>query len=513
MWTQRDQLQAYQFLRRRIVSALQFGDANHPAAPARRVLVSTATGLGCALLVTAGFGVYGLLRPGSNTDWRQPGRVVIEKESGATYVLGADGALHPVLNYTSARLLAGAGARTVSVSARSLTGAPRGLPLGIAGAPTSLPARDALLTGAWTVCSARPAGLAGSAPATTTVTVGTAVAATALVPGRGVLVAAGGERAGGERYVVTDGRRLRLRGTAVAVALGYDGRAPVPVTDAWLNAIPAGPDLALIRVAGSGGRGPRVGDRSTAVGQVLVTRNVGNEARYYLVRADALAPISQTEAALVLGNRANRAAYRGGPPVAVEVAAADVAASGLVAATGPRSTGPQSPGSQSTGQSGDSLSGDSLSGDGPTGGRAAPDGPGGGFPRTVPELVEMPADQPALCGVHTDPATVRIATGAAGPAGAPAVPDQPTDGRTADRVQVPPGGGALVAQRQSPGADSGPVYLVTDQGVRHPLGDAETVAALGYGGVRPMPVAATLLALLPVGVGLDAESARQVVRP
>ncbi|MDG4829506.1 type VII secretion protein EccB [Solwaraspora sp. WMMD1047] len=486
MWTQRDQLQAYQFLRRRIVSALQFGDANHPAAPARRVLVGTAVGLGCALLVTAGFGIYGLFRPGNNDSWREAGRVVIEKESGASYVLGEDGRLHPVLNYASARLLAGAGARTVSVSARSLAGAPRGLPLGIPGAPTSLPARDALLTDAWSVCSSRPAGSAEATPPSTTVTVGAAVAGTDLVPGQAVLV-----QAGDVSYAITDGRRLRLRGAAVAVALGYDGAAPVPVTESWVNAIPPGPDLALIEVADSGGRGPRLGDRRTTVGQVLVVAStVRDEQRFYLVRPDGLAPITGTEAELILNNKANRAAYPDGPPAAIPVAAADVA--GVDVAGPPAATG--------------------AAGVGTTGATRA----GDGLPVAVPALVALPAGQPALCAVRREATTsVRVSAGPPVAGGGRPVPVArgTRDARTADFVQVPPGAGVLVAERQSATAETGTTYLVTDQGMRFPLGGPDDVAALGYDGEQPVPVAAALLALLPTGTLLDAASARQAVAP
>src|SRR5689334_17124638 len=141
MWTQRDQLQAYQFLRRRLVSALQVGDANHPSSPSRRVVLGAALGTACALLLTAGFAIAGALHPGADQNWRNPGQVVIERETGAAYVLGADGLLHPVLNYVSARLLAGTA--TATVSARALAGVPRGPLLGIPGAPGSLPPASA----------------------------------------------------------------------------------------------------------------------------------------------------------------------------------------------------------------------------------------------------------------------------------------------------------------------------------------------------------------------------------
>ncbi len=40
MWSRRDQLQAYQFLRRRLVSAVLVGDANHPESPSKRSMMT-----------------------------------------------------------------------------------------------------------------------------------------------------------------------------------------------------------------------------------------------------------------------------------------------------------------------------------------------------------------------------------------------------------------------------------------------------------------------------------------
>ncbi len=69
-----------------------------------------------------------------------PGAVIVEKESGARFVY-REQKLHPVLNYASALLIVGADrSKTVLVSRRTIDGVPRGLPLGIADAPDSLPA-------------------------------------------------------------------------------------------------------------------------------------------------------------------------------------------------------------------------------------------------------------------------------------------------------------------------------------------------------------------------------------
>ena len=71
MWTQRDQLQAYQFMRRRMVTALQAGDANLRQPPNRRVLLCFAIGAMCALLIVTVFAVLGIFRKGGGP---QPGR-------------------------------------------------------------------------------------------------------------------------------------------------------------------------------------------------------------------------------------------------------------------------------------------------------------------------------------------------------------------------------------------------------------------------------------------------------
>jgi type VII secretion protein EccB len=466
MWTQRDQLQAYQFLRRRLVSALQTGDANHPVSPARRLVVGIAVGAACALLIAAGFGIYGLLRPGASQDWRKGGQVIIERETGAVFVFGADGLLHPVVNYASARLLAGGDGRaSVSVSARSLAGAPRGVAIGIVGAPESLPAPERLVAGPWTVCAAPPQDGPAQAPAVTTAIVGAPVSATPVDPAQAVLVRAN------ETYAVVDGHRLRIGAdAATAAALGYDTTEPVPVTPAWLSAVPAGPDLALIAVPGTGSAGPRVGPLSTVVGQVLVVDSVGSDPRYYVVQSSGLVPVTETEAALILGNPANRAAYRSGPPRAIPVSTVDVA------------------------------------------GARAPDRPV--YPARVPRPAPGLGARTAVCATSDggERATVLVADGVRLPGGARPVPaNRRGDARAADEVFVPPAAGAVVREQQSPGADTGTVYLLTDTGVRYPIGGPDALRALGYGNVRPVPVASTWLALFPVGVALDSASAQRVV--
>lgn len=433
MWTQRDQLQAYQFLRRRLVSALQVGDANHAVSPSRRLVLGCALGTACALLLCAAFAVLGALRPGANQNWRRTGQVVIERETGALFVLGGDGLLHPVLNYASARLLAGAGSAPVTVPASALASVPRGQALGIAGAPTYLPAPSSLVSGPWATCT--------RAPGTTIALVGVAPAGTTV----GMVLVMDDA---GRRYAVVDGRRLRVADRAVLVALGVDGAPVAQVGQAWVDALPAGPDLSFVDVAGRGLAGPRVGAVATRVGQVLVAATVGAGDRYYVVRTDGLTPVSQTEAALILGNPANRVTQP------VRVAAADVVAAPV--------------------------------------GRThmASD-----YPAVLPRPVTVPAGR-ALCAV-ADGVTIAANLPRAVP-----VPVAKRPASVAGEVYLAPGTGALVTA-------GGGLYLITDVGVRYPLAGTDAAKALGYGGATPVALPAATLALFPLGPALDPRAAAQ----
>lgn len=472
MWTQRDQIQAYQFLRRRLVSALVTADANHPSSPSRRLVLGTVIGVAAAVLTAAVFGVIGLLDPSGAADWQQGGQVIVEQETGARYILGQDGLLHPVLNYASARLLAGGNANTtVTVSASQLSAASRGAMLGIPGAPDSLPAAARLADANFATCTRTPPDLPAATEPMSTVVVGASEqAGQVLAPGHGLLVSL----PSGGLFLVTAGHRFRLVDQASAAALGYEGDPTVPVSDNWLDTVPAGRDLGLISVSGSGAPGPTVDGKPTRVGEVL------GDGDFYLVHDDGLAPISQTEANLVLDNSANSAAYPDGRPgvVQVPVAAVDGA-----------------PRSASAGTNGTS-----------TGGAA-------GYPRTLPS-VSATESGVVLCafGDGQDSAEIVAERNLPLPQGGKVMAvGARTDDRVANEVYVPPGSGALIREQVGDGDAIGTTYLVTDAGMKYPVPTPDAVAALGYAGVAAHQVSGTLLALLPTGPTLDPAAARQSV--
>jgi hypothetical protein len=67
-----------------------------------------------------------------------------------------------------------------------------------------------------------------------------------------------------------------------------------------------------------------------------------------------------------------------------------------------------------------------------------------------------------------------------------------------------------VAAQAAPGAPT-TTYLVTDQGIKFRVVNGAARSSLGYGSVKPTPVSATLLDLLPTGPALSSAAANAVV--
>ncbi|PWR16773.1 type VII secretion protein EccB, partial [Micromonospora sicca] len=86
-------------------------------------------------------------------------------------------------------------------------------------------------------------------------------------------------------------------------------------------------------------------------------------------------------------------------------------------------------------------------------------------------------------------------------------------GVRADQVVVEPGRGAVVESAAAPGASGGAVSVVTDLGRRYVLADGAVLGMLGYSGVRPVRLPASLVSLVPAGSPLDPAAARAVAAP
>src|SRR5262249_36216742 len=138
MQNKRDQVHAHRFVMSRLSAAVLQAEPDAPSSPMRRFSVGTFAGTMIAVVVVAGYAVFGLIFHGGSKAFTQPNAIIVEKETGSRFLL-LDGTLHPVLNTASARLLTGSQGHVVAVSAKSLRGLPHGAPIGIPGAPDNLP--------------------------------------------------------------------------------------------------------------------------------------------------------------------------------------------------------------------------------------------------------------------------------------------------------------------------------------------------------------------------------------
>ncbi|MFI1829717.1 type VII secretion protein EccB [Streptomyces sp. NPDC020412] len=471
MQNKRDQVQAHMFLMGRLTSGMLRSDPDAPESPQGRTNRGIAIGIIVAVLVAVGAFVVGLVSPGKQNSWKTSGDLIVDKATGARY-LHLDGRLRPVRNYASAKLLGGAKLSTTTVSTGSLKGTPRGTPVGIEGAPDELPSAGDLSKAPWQVCVTEAPRQAAT-KAVTTLAIGLDGGGERLGRAQGLLVAG----PDGSDYLIWQGSRLRIdRDSTAGEALGYASVRPVPVSAAFLNALPAGPDLAAPAIEGAGKAGPELGGRPTTVGQLFTLAVPGADERHYVLRADGLAPVTATELALLLADPRTRAkAYDGATPIPA------------------------------------ALTSDALQGNlAPDAGRTARPGQ---VPETPPKAVSVPRDRTPCALVTPDGEGTRfgvalaptadlgpLAQHSAGVAAAACLP--------VDRVAVRPGRGSLVRLVGAGGGElGGTLYLVTETGVKYRLASLAAVQALGYQDVTPGEMPALMLAMLPSGPDLSTEAA------
>jgi type VII secretion protein EccB len=271
--------------------------------------------------------------------------------------------------------------------------------------------------------------------------------------------------------------------SATADALGYGAATSLPVSAAFLNALPAGADLAPPAVAGAGVSGPRLDGGATRVGQVFVVQTPGSARQYYLLQKVGLEPITTTQAALALsGPGVRQKAYAGGTPAAITISA-------------------------------DALNG-ALAPKGPSGGTRGTQQAGAALPATPPVLLPVDDDQNLcvrLAAVGTSGTQVSVVL--VGSADLSAAEVKPTAALAqaclaVDAIVVPPDGGSLVRVLGSGGGAVGDtMYLVTDTGVKYRIPSAAAAKALGYDPANARGVPSPLLNMVPAGPDLSHDNA------
>ncbi len=465
MQSRRDQIQAYSFIVGRLNSGVLRVDIDSPDQPVSRTSRGIMTGLVLGLVTAMIAAIYGFVVPGGNTSWRTAGAFVVVKDSGARF-LYVGGALHPVLNEASAKLVAGNGMVVTTVDSASLRGAKRGAAFGIVGAPDALPGASSLTKDAWSACSL-PSPRPGASPQVV-LRVGTPAQGIGLSEDEAVLTSS----AGGQRYLLWKGRRLTVgAGHGESQALGYGTTAPVSVSAAFLDSVPAGPDLVTPDIDGIGTPGPVLAGQATRVGQLFAD----SAGRHYLLTGQGLAPLTPTLFALFLGDpQIQDKAYGGG---AVQT----------------RAVGPIDFAQHTVSPTADPMA---------TRGRLLPLSP--------PNALGVPADRAVCVNLRSHDggigSTVSLATVSA--AAADALPSAAGTGITpschpADLVAVRPGSGALVAAAPAGGGTPLTAYLVGDDGVKFPIPSAGVVTQLGYSVHSAVTLPAPVLSLLATGPSLD----------
>ncbi|MFC8370614.1 MULTISPECIES: type VII secretion protein EccB [unclassified Streptomyces] len=478
MHSKRDQVQAHLFIMGRLASAMLRAEPDSPESPLGRTNRGAAIGVIIAVLVCAGAFVFGLIRPGGNDSWRSGENLIVDKDTGARY-LYLDGRLRPVRNYASARLVTGGEVGVTTVGTSSLAGTPHGTPIGIPDGPEALPGTGDLDRTPWLVCSGILPRTTGVVTTTTTLALGTD--APQDVPGgrrlgenEGLLVTGPDDAA----YLLWQGSRLRLDERAKAAeALGYGDVTPRPVSAAFLDAFPLGPDLAPADVPGRGEKGPELGGRSTRIGQLFKVDVPGSAARYHLLTREGLVPLTDTGATLLLGDPRTREKAYDGEAAAVVTLGADTLAGHL--APDARSSGTER------------------------------------LPAKPPKAVTVATGSVSCAEVDSADSGVRVGTSvlprnALPPAVQAPAPEVEPGCLKVDSIAVRAGKGALVRALSASGSALGDTtYLVTDEGVKYRLLSQEAVKALGYEGVEARTMPSPMLAMLPSGPDLTPEAAAE----
>ncbi|MFP8884360.1 type VII secretion protein EccB [Streptomyces mangrovi] len=499
MASRRDELNAYTFAKKRLVSAFLQPTPTGTEEGAPRPLRAVLPGLVIGVVILAGFGAWGMFKPKAPKGWDNPGeKVIIGSESTTRYVVletRGKKQLHPVLNLASAKLLLDPGKfGIVEVDEKVLDSGkiPHGATIGIPYAPDRLPGKDeATKAKRWAVC-VQP-GDDGVQKAVFVL----ADRDAKRVEGKNRL------RGGQVMYVRGPGKELHIvdaQGTAYPIEADdtllrtvVGNTRPQDVTGDWLKTLKQGDPVQFpkgIEEMGTPAGAP--GDLDAEANQVgmVLRAPSGTGHQHYVVLKGQIRPVTDFMAKLLLNSP--QATALGQQGKAREVSAGTIR---------PEST----------------FYGSSRN-----------------WPEAEPSAVNRAdSGRNALCGVlrgvDEKKGTTTLSTWAG--------EDYPaTLPNGATNAYVTPGSGLLFRQVTGRDTGSGGVFLVTDTGLRYAVqantdsgrdeseigtdgrkkDPAQSVQEgnqaqimLGYQGVRPVPVPAAWSGFLPTGPRLSTSAAKQ----
>ncbi|MFS4094068.1 type VII secretion protein EccB [Streptomyces sp. AF1A] len=506
MASRRDQLNAYTFAKRRMLASFvrSSPDASDEGAP--RPLRAILPGGIVGVVVLAAFGAWGMFKPTAPQGWDAPGqKVIIASKSTTRYVvLETDGKiqLHPVLNMASAELVlntqSGVDVVTVDESILDNGKIPHGVTIGIPYAPDRLPSgEEAGAAKRWAVCE-RPSGSGNSIQKAAFVLAErdrkkTEDPAEKLHGGQLLYV----ETPEKKQYVVdAQGRAYEVDATdpLLLQTLVGPNRRPQQVTREWIDALHQGDRIAFPSVEGTPGTAAnapgQLDAQTNRVGMVLRAPVNGTE-EYYVVLPGRVAPVSDFVAQLLLASKDLVRLGQAGHPKEVSAGAIGQAGKPFADAYKWPTEKPSAVNDAST---------------------------AGGSRNTVCAVLD-----------HVDPDNGDTTLSTWAGTDFPEV--LPTGSSSA---YVTAGSGQLYRQFQGSETKAGPVFLVTDTGLRYALQSNDDSATddkgigitpkqrkelqqeaklaqtrLGYANVNPAPIPAAWSEFLPTGPRLSTSAARQ----
>lgn len=247
MATRKDQLDAFVFARRRMVSNLVAPSPTGSDEAAPRPVRTFFTSAILSAVAVAGVAVLGVFKPGAPAGWQSG--LAVDSTSGAAYVYSA-GQLHPILNITSARLLLGEKFKKFDVPDSVINGPGMsvGAPYGIPGAPPDVPAPANVDLTQWNLCVSAKDPLNQATPGGRTVLeIGYDTQnAVALTPGSGFVVHDSLSR----NYLIEGDYAYQITDNGVLGALAQYSVAPGQpagpwVSSAWLSALRPGDPIGM----------------------------------------------------------------------------------------------------------------------------------------------------------------------------------------------------------------------------------------------------------------------------
>lgn len=441
--TTRLQVSGHRFLVHRMEHALVRGDVRMLDDPLRAQSLSLIAGAVLAAVGVAVCAVLALVRPGGALG---DAPIVVVRESGAMYVR-IDDTVHPVFNLASARLIVGSAAEPRLVSQNAVDTVRRGPRVGIADAPERISRPLTAAESQWMVCDSTDTG--------TTVMAGPVDDET--LTEQAVLVTAAGAGAA-STYLLYDGHRARvdLRHLAVVRALKIDGVTPRSISAALLAAIPEAPAITPPHIPGAGSAGPPSVGRYP-VGTVVTSRRADGGVGYFVVLADGVQQIGEVTADLIRYTDSHvDAGIPALPPAAIGTLP--------VVDTLPVSTFPDHGGVSAA---------------------------------------------PVVCARWQARSGSTVLVGEVIPSRDSAIdlPHSDGTGPAVDAVGVPPGRSVFARSSglTGDGTGSGPLFLVTELGVRYGVRDDAAATSLGL--TEPQSIPWPMLAVLPQGPELSRDGA------